>query len=116
VLLVTGDEAVCREATQLLGQGLTTVAVKKSFGRFSARNIPPVKAREMIESGAVKALKDLGAVEPYVPGPPAEIEVEFATPDQTAKYRYRNGVEVADPRRIVSRAPDWWEAWRQFYF
>ena len=29
VLLVTGDEAVCREATELLGAGLTTVAVKK---------------------------------------------------------------------------------------
>ena len=32
--------------------GLTTVAVKKGLGRFSARQLPPLKAREMIEDGA----------------------------------------------------------------
>src|ERR671937_3140619 len=35
VLLVTGDEASCREAKQLLGDGLTTVAVKWGFGTRS---------------------------------------------------------------------------------
>jgi hypothetical protein len=25
-------------------------------------------------------------------------------------------VEVLDGRRIRSEAPDWWTAWRQFYF
>src|SRR5881398_555724 len=40
VLLVTGDEAVCREAKALLGDRLTTVAVKHGLGRFSARQIP----------------------------------------------------------------------------
>src|SRR5436309_9689001 len=35
VLLVTGDRAVCREATELLGERLTTVEVKVGLGRFS---------------------------------------------------------------------------------
>jgi D-amino peptidase len=52
VLLVTGDEAVCREGVDLLGDGLTTVAVKKGLGQFSARQFPAQKAREMIEAGA----------------------------------------------------------------
>src|SRR2546423_1483252 len=72
VLLVTGDEVVCREATELLGDGLTTVPVKKGLGRFSARQLPPLKARELIEAGAKQALKDLSAVKPYDPGRPAE--------------------------------------------
>src|SRR6059036_1960502 len=46
VLLVTGDEAVCREGKELLGDGLTTVAVKKGLGQFSARQLPAQKARE----------------------------------------------------------------------
>ena len=50
--LVTGDEASCREGTALLGDGLTTVAVKKGLGRFSARQFPAPKARELIEAGA----------------------------------------------------------------
>ena len=55
VLLVTGDEAVCREAKSYLGDGLTTVAVKKGLSRYSARQIPPVRAREMIEEGAYQS-------------------------------------------------------------
>lgn len=31
-------------------------------------------------------------------------------------YRYRAGVEIVEPRTIVSRAEEWWAAWRQFYF
>src|SRR5437868_875511 len=36
VLLVTGDRATCEEARDLLGDGLTTVAVKQGLTRFSA--------------------------------------------------------------------------------
>ena len=75
VLLVTGDQAVCDEATDLLGTGLTTVAVKRGLGRFSARNLPPVVARELIQEGAKQALSNLSAVPPWDPGRPAEIKV-----------------------------------------
>ena len=116
VVLVTGDEAACREGTDLLGAGLVTVAVKKSFGRYSARNIAPERARQMIEDGAAEALGDVKRTAPYDPGSPAEIKVEYATPDLTAKFRYRAGIEIVDPRTVVSRADTWLEAWRQFYF
>src|SRR5436309_14758122 len=82
VLLVTGDRSVCHEGRELLGDGLTTVEVKVGIGRFSARNVAPVRAREMIEDGAKRALKDLSAVKPYDPGRPCEIEVEFTMPDR----------------------------------
>jgi D-amino peptidase len=116
VLLVTGDEATCREATALLGDGLTTVAVKKGLGRFSARQLPPLKARELIEDGAKRALKDLSAVKPYDPGKPAEIRVEFTTPDRLVEYRNRRGTEQVDDHTLVVRGDDWWTAWSQFYF
>jgi D-amino peptidase len=115
VLLVTGDEAVCREARGLLGEGLTTVAVKRGFGRFSARQVPPVRARELIEDAARRALGNLSAVEPYRFDGAVEIEVDFSTSDEVERYRYRHGVEITGPRRIVSRADDWWTAWRRFY-
>src|ERR1051325_9946590 len=51
VALVTGDAATCREARALLGENLTTVAVKEGLTRYSARQIPPVRARRMIEEG-----------------------------------------------------------------
>ena len=116
VVLVTGDRAVCREATQLLGAGLTTVEVKVGLGRYSARNLTATRARELIEDGAKRALKDLKAVQPYDPGRPSEIQVDFTTSDRLEEYRNRRGVEVLGPLTIVSRADDWWTAWSQFFF
>jgi D-amino peptidase len=116
VLLVTGDRAVCREGRELLGEGLTTVEVKVGLGRFSARNTPAVRARELIEDGARRALQDLKAVQPYEPGRPCEIEIEFTSPDRLEEYRNRKNVEVTGARSIVARGDDWWQAWSSFYF
>jgi D-amino peptidase len=116
VLLVTGDEAACREGRALLGDGLTTVAVKKGLGRFSARQLPAARARELIEDGARRALADLSAVEPYDPGRPCEIVVDFNTSDHLERYRYRPEIEITESRQITVRADDWWTAWRSFYF
>src|SRR5438309_7255 len=84
VLLVTGDRAVCREGTGLLGDGLTTVEVKEGLGRFSARMKTPAEARELIEAGARQALPDLSAAEPYDPGKSCEVENEITSPARLA--------------------------------
>ena len=116
VVLVTGDDASCREGTALLGSGLTTIAVKKGLGRFSARQLPGPKARELIEDGARRALADVKAVAPYDPGSPCEIVVDYNTSDHVERFRHRAGVEITGTRQITSRADDWWTAWRQFFF
>jgi D-amino peptidase len=116
VLLVTGDEATCAEGKELLGEGLTTVAVKSGFSSASARMLTPTRAREAIEEGAKRALSDLAAVQPWNPGSPCEIRAEFKTTLEPDKLRFRPGVERVDDRTIVSRADTWLEAWRQYYF
>ena len=115
VVLVTGDEATCAEARDLLGSDLTTVTVKKGLDRFSARHLTPATARAKIEEGARKALADPLAVSPYVPERPCTIEVELATPDAGDDYRSKRGVAFTDSRRMTSRADDWWSAWRQLW-
>jgi D-amino peptidase len=116
VLLVTGDDAACREGRALLGDGLTTVSVKEGLSALSARMLPPARARELVEAGAKQAVSNLRAVEPYDPGRPSEIRVEFKSTIPASKLRFRAGVELVDPRTIVSRGDDWWTAWRQFFF
>ncbi len=116
ILLVTGDDAACTEGRELLGDGLTTVAVKTGLGATSARQIPPVRAREMIEDGAERALSDLGVVEPWSPGSPCEITAEFKHTLAADALRFRAGVERVDDRTISVRADTWWEAWKTFYF
>lgn len=116
VLLVTGDDAACEEGRELLGEALTTVSVKRGIGQESARQIPPVRARELIEAGAKQALADLGAVEPWSPGSPCEIRVEFKHTGAPDKLRFRPGIERVDDRTISVTRDTWWEAWAAFYF
>ena len=116
VVLVTGDDVVGREATELLGPEVVTVAVKQGLGRNSARNLPPVRARELIEAAAKEAVEKRHSVPPYDPGKPCEIEADFADAGLADRYRHRHGVEITAGRTIASRAEDWWTAWRQFFF
>jgi len=116
VLLVTGDTAACEEARELLGPGLVTVPVKQGLGAQSARNVAPPRARALIEEGARRALEDLSAVDPFDPGSPCEIQVEYKNTHAPDKLRHRHGVERLSDRVIVSRADTWWEAWKQFFF
>ena len=116
VVLVTGDQTACAEGEELLGDGLTTVQVKRGTGVQSGRSLVPSRAREAIEAGAKQALSDLNAVHPYDPGKPCEIKVEYKRTGPVDRLRYRTGVERLDARTIVSRGDDWWTAWKQFFF
>ena len=115
VLLVTGDEAVCRESTELLGEGLTTVAVKKGLSRYAARQIPPERARQMIEDGARQALSDLSAVSPYQFSSPATITFEVGSPENLDTFRGRPGVTLEPPYTVHSVGADWMAAWNQIW-
>jgi D-amino peptidase len=115
VLLVTGDTAVCREVSELLGDGLTTVAVKRGLSRYSARQIPPVRARKMIEEGATQALRNLKAVKPYVPAKPTTLTVELSSPDKAIDFMGRPNVEIIDSMKVISRGDNWMQAWDQVW-
>jgi D-amino peptidase len=115
VLMLTGDDATCREGVDLLGDGIVTVAVKQGLGRFSARHLPVVRARELLEDGARRAVESRGSIELYDPGRPCEIVVEYTKSDLVEAFRHREDVEILEPRKIASRADDWWTAWRQFW-
>ena len=115
IALVTGDAAVCREAKELLGDALPTVAVKQGLSRYSARQLPPVRARQLIEDAARDALTDLTRVKPYVPDAPTTIKIELGSVDKLAEFKGRQGVEITGPVTVESRAKDWLTAWNQFW-
>ncbi|WP_061297105.1 M55 family metallopeptidase [Herbidospora cretacea] len=76
VALVTGDEAVCDEARELLGD-VETVAVKTGIDMFAAELLPIEVAQRKIEEGAARALNRLPDFRPYVVEPPYTLEVEW---------------------------------------
>ncbi len=104
VLLVTGDDASCREGSDLLGEGLTTVAVKVGFSAASARNLTPARARELIEGRReARAVRSRGGIA-LRSGPSVRDPVEYKNTSAAHALRFRAGVELIDARtRRVTR-------------
>ncbi|MEO5953481.1 MAG: M55 family metallopeptidase, partial [Chloroflexia bacterium] len=80
------------------------------------RNLAPQRARVLIEEAARKAVAEMPKVPVYDPGKPCEIRVELVSTDRAEAFRYKPGVEIPESRTVVSKAEDWWTAWRQFWF
>lgn len=82
-VLVTGDEAACREGTRFFGEHCVTVAVKKGYGRQCGSLLAPEKTRELIREGAREALRRGKQVPLYAPQFPLQARVEYLVEDVT---------------------------------
>lgn len=78
VALVTGDSRLTAEARELLGD-IETVAVKDPVGQYAAKCLHPVKAREAIKAGAIRAVKRCKEIKPYIFKPPVTFQLTTRT-------------------------------------
>lgn len=117
VVLITGDTATIREGKALIGDELEGVVVKHGLSRYSARNIPVKRARQMIEDGAKAALSKPRNQwpKPYVPSQPSTITIDLGSVDSAAQFMGRAGVEIVEPLKVISRGKDWMTAWDQVW-
>jgi D-amino peptidase len=77
VVLVSGDTAVCRQAAEILGKDVVTIAVKEAYGRLAAKLVPMGEARRMIKAGVKEALGKIGRARPFKIAPPYKFELEY---------------------------------------
>jgi D-amino peptidase len=76
VVLVTGDDKVCREARQFLGR-VETVQVKQGVGRHRAMCLSPEKAQALIRAAAERALKLKRKIKPLVFKSPTAVAITY---------------------------------------
>lgn len=115
-VFVSGDSATCREVSALLGPQLVQAAVKVGLGRYSARHMPTTDACALIEGRVYGALARREWPKPLKFDGPVVFEVELSTPDKANDFMGKQGVDIADARRILSRADTFWQAWDQFWY
>ncbi|MCE5229228.1 M55 family metallopeptidase [bacterium] len=89
-ILVTGDEATCREATKFFGPACVTVATKKGVAREAAILYPFEETRKALFEGAKKAMENIGNCKPY-------------TIQEPIKARREQLVEGARKRKTVTK-------------
>ncbi len=76
-ILVTGDEATCREATRFFGSDCVTVAVKRGVSRESAILYPFEETHKALYEGAKKAIAAIPKCRPYMLELPIKAKMEY---------------------------------------
>jgi D-amino peptidase len=89
VIMVTGDNVVCSEAHDFLGDQVVTVAVKEGIATESAILYPFEETRQALYEGAKKAMAAIGKCKPYKIKIPFTVKLEYVIPDEDPeKIRY----------------------------
>jgi D-amino peptidase len=76
-IMVTGDEATCREARKFLGEDLITVSTKKGISREAAVLYPFDETRKALYEGAKKAIAAIPKCKPYKLDMPIKAKKEY---------------------------------------
>lgn len=81
VVMVTGDEATCREARHFFGGSCVTVPTKRGLAREAAQLYPFAVTREALYNGAKKAMNKITENKPYKLRFPVKAKMEFLEND-----------------------------------
>lgn len=115
VVLVAGDSAVCRQAEELLGERVVTVAVKEGIGE-AAQMLHPQKARELIKNKTQEALTNLHNFNPYQIDPPYTMEVTFKNEEDAENATWIPGAKRSGNTSISFTSNDFMEVLKFFKF
>jgi len=84
-IMVTGDEATCREAEKFFGKACVTVAVKKGIARESAILYPFEETRKALYEGAKRAMAAIPDCKPYRLDLPIKAKKQYLILDGSPK-------------------------------
>jgi D-amino peptidase len=105
VVLVTGDDKVAAEAKALLGD-IESAVVKYGISRYTARCLTPKKTFELIKAAAERAVKRVGAIEPFKPEFPLDVRVKLNTSLQATQVSKASGVRMVDSTTVAATCND----------
>jgi len=80
-IMVTGDEATCREARTFFGKDIVTVAVKRGLAREAAALYPFEETRKALYEGARRAVTAARTCKPYLMKTPIAVREEYLNLD-----------------------------------
>ena len=105
VIMLSGDDAIAAEASELLGD-LETAVVKRAYGFHAAETLMPGAAYRLIEETAARAVRRIDEFEPWDLGGPIELEVSLKHYRPVEVLGYLEIVERIDSHTIRYRGAD----------
>jgi D-amino peptidase len=107
LIMVTGDDATCREARKFFGNNIITVSVKKGLSREAAILYPFEETRKALYEGAKRAVSIISSIKPYLINTPIKVKVQYLnldpklpTPEVVTKEgTVKDGLHILDVNR-----------------
>ncbi|MGV9519359.1 M55 family metallopeptidase [Streptomyces griseus] len=113
VVLLSGDDAACAEAADLIPEAVT-VAVKEALGAVAAVTLHPEEAGDRLRRAAADAITRRAEIPPLTLAPaPLDVEVDLAGAHTVDLATLVPGVSrAAGARTVTFTAPDYATAYR----
>ena len=99
IIFVSGDAVTAQEA-EGIAPNAEKVVVKQSLGRFAASHLHPNVACELLREGAMRAVRDINAMQPPQFKLPVHLDVTFLVADMAEMAQWVRGVERLSPRTV----------------
>ena len=102
-IMVTGDQATCREATKFFGPDCVTVAVKRGISREAAELYPFDETRQALYEGAKRAVAAIPKCKPYKLSLPIKAKKEylvFDSPSAPGRKLSKEGI-IEDASKLM---------------
>jgi D-amino peptidase len=107
VVFISGDKAVCQQAKEILGDGITAIAVKEGIGRYAAKNLSFEKARKLLREKAKVAVEKREIVKPYMTQAPFHFELSYNRSSQAQSAMSVPGVKRLNARTVEIESSDY---------
>lgn len=89
VVMVSGDEAACKEAQEMI-DGIVCAVVKKGIGRNKAECLPSEEALTLIRRAACEGIQKASQIKPFTVSLPAELKLEVYRTDYCEEFLEQN--------------------------
>ncbi|MGE5483120.1 MAG: M55 family metallopeptidase [Bacteroidota bacterium] len=107
--LVTGDDMVCREARELLGD-VETAEVKQALARHGALMLAPLTSRKLVREAAARAVARAHSFTPFVVEPPVVVRIRYTGTEMVDSIRTDGRRKIRlDGQTVEFRGDNLWE-------
>jgi len=115
LIMISGDEAICKYSRKTISPVLATAVVKYGIGRSSAVCVNPMKAQRLIREAVMDGLKRRQEIAPFVFRNPVTVDITYRdSGGASTQHFFMSGDERISGDRTRFTAPNAKEAYFGF--
>ena len=114
IAFLSGDDAACSEAHELLGDRLTSVTVKRAVSRYAAVCLPEDEVLTSLRHGAAEAMNKRDYWSLYTPKRPTTLTLTFFDPAMADATELLPDIKRLDDRTVELAHSDYSVLFRLF--